>query len=263
MHTLHDAKYASRIGAQCFYDEHMNTPSSLRTLGILGGMGPLATVDFMQKIIALTPAEQDQQHIPLIVHSVPQIPDRSTAIIANNDSPFLPMLEGLQQLERCGVAAVLIPCNTAHFWHERLSQATHLPILHIVDAVTHALREQKIAPEACMLLATRGTRQAGIYQRASNAMCSGFQLPNEAQQAQVDSMIHLVKQGKLALAQQHGAALITTLRQQGVQRVVLACTELPLALEHTQHPDYFINATLALAQSAVRFALQKQTATVV
>ncbi|MCX5591833.1 aspartate/glutamate racemase family protein [Alcaligenes endophyticus] len=241
----------------------MNTPNSLRTLGILGGMGPLATVDFMQKIIALTPAEEDQQHIPLIVHSVPQIPDRSSAIIANTDAPFLPMLEGLRQLERCGVEAVLIPCNTAHFWHERLSQATHLPILHIVDAVTHALAQQQITPAACMLLATRGTRQAGIYQRANNAMCSGFQLPNEAEQAQVDNMIHFVKQGKLSLAQQSGAALINTLRQKGVQRVVLACTELPLAMEPTQHPDYFINATLALAQSAVHFALQQQTGTVV
>ncbi len=97
-------------------------------IGVLGGMGPLATVDFLAKVIAATPATCDQQHVPMIVHQVPQIPDRSTAILEGNNAPLAPMLAGLERLARAGAEVVAIPCNTAHHWYEPLTRLQRLPI---------------------------------------------------------------------------------------------------------------------------------------
>lgn len=249
---------ASLVCLKLAYDASMTTSHHIRTLGVLGGMGPLATLDFMHKVIALTPAIDDQHHIPMIVHSVPQIPDRTEAIMSGNDAPFLPLLAGLRQLERCGVEAILMPCNTAHFWHERLARSTPVPILHIVDAVLLELNRLSQDPAGCMLLSTRGTRQANVYQRVAQRSGSDFQLPDETEQERVDAMIALVKEGKTALAQEIGDSLVTKLRQKGVQRMVLACTELPVALAPSDCRDHFIDATLALAQTAVQFAFQRK-----
>src|ERR1700733_12945883 len=94
-------------------------------IGVLGGMGPAATIDFMIKMLKATTATNDQEHVPMIVHDVPQIPDRSTAIQNNSDEPWLPLLAGTLMLERAGAELIAIPCNTAHHWYERLARSTH------------------------------------------------------------------------------------------------------------------------------------------
>lgn len=95
-----------------------------RLIGVLGGMGPLATIDFMQKVIDATPAERDQDHVPLIVYSVPQIPDRVGAACAGTDEPLPAMLAGIRTLEKAGVEAIAIACNTAHAWYDQLAAST-------------------------------------------------------------------------------------------------------------------------------------------
>src|SRR3954471_9827880 len=102
-------------------------------LGVLGGMGPLATVDFLAKLIEETPAKGDPDHVPVIVYSVPQIPDRPGAILENTESPLPAMLEGVRHLKRGGATLIAIACNTAHFWYDALS-AEGVPIAHIADA---------------------------------------------------------------------------------------------------------------------------------
>ena len=107
---------------------------AIRRLGVLGGMGPLATVDFLKKLIEETPATRDQDHIPAIAYSVPQIPDRPPAIVGNGDSPFPHMLAGIHTLRHAGATTIAIACNTAHFWYDDLLQQGGVPILHIADA---------------------------------------------------------------------------------------------------------------------------------
>ena len=142
----------------------MQTIPRRRLIGVLGGMGPAATIDFMAKIVMLTPAARDQEHVPLLVHDVPQIPDRSSAIAAGSDAPFLPMLAGLMQLARGGAEVIAIPCNTAHHWHERLARNCDVPLLHIADAVIEMLAGEKISSGPVALLGTRGTVRSGLYQ---------------------------------------------------------------------------------------------------
>ena len=108
-------------------------------LGVLGGMGPMATVDFLAKLVRATPAGRDQDHIPTLVCSAVDIPDRADAILGAGPDPLPAMRAALVRLEAGGATRIAIPCNTAHHWHAALQAGTSLPILHIVDAVAETL----------------------------------------------------------------------------------------------------------------------------
>ena len=108
-----------------------------RTIGVLGGMGPMTTVDCMRKVIEMTPAEVGQDHVPMIVHCMPQIPDRVSAILERRNDPLVALIAGAET--RCaGADLILMPCHTAHAWFAQLARATQVPILHIATA---ALRD--------------------------------------------------------------------------------------------------------------------------
>ena len=134
-----------------------------RLLGVLGGMGPLATVEFLRKLIEHTPARVDQEHIPCITYSVPQVPCRVTAILDGGPSPLPAMLKGINVLERAGVSAIAIPCVTAHHWFDEMTAATRLPILHIAKATIEVLATNADPGHCVGVLATRATLQAGTF----------------------------------------------------------------------------------------------------
>lgn len=223
-------------------------------IGILGGMGPLATVDFLRKLVERTPASRDQEHVPLIVYSVPQIPDRTAGILGAGESPLAAMRAGMQMLERAGAKAIAIPCNTAHYWYEDLARACSVPLLHIADSACAALGEGIVKVG---LLGTAGTLAAGFYQQRLAAR--GYQcLINR--QDEIDTWvmpgIGLVKAGDVrgggALLQQALAALFDS----GAQRVILACTETPIGLECIAAPQLprCVDATIALADACIQWS---------
>lgn len=223
-----------------------------KRLGILGGMGPLATVDFLQKLIEETPAGRDQDHIPVIAYSVPQIPDRPAAITGNGESPLPHMLEGIQTLKRAGANAVAIACNTAHYWHDDLVRQGGLPILHIADAACAALPPNNI--QRVGLLATQGTLAAGFYQsRFRERHFDCVLSSDDEQQMLVLPAIDGVKRNDLAAAHALATQAARRLIERGAQVIVMGCTEIPLAIEH-QPSDvsvYCIDATRALARACV------------
>ena len=130
-------------------------------VGVLGGMGPLATADFMEQLTRLTPALSDQDHYRTLVFSNPRVPDRSQAILGRGASPLPDMLEGIALLERNGVDVIVIPCNTAHYWLSELEAATHIPILSIFEAVRRDLAHLGIISGAVGILGTHGTIKSG------------------------------------------------------------------------------------------------------
>jgi aspartate racemase len=230
--------------------------SARRLIGVLGGMGPMATIDFMSKVVALTPAGCDQEHTPLIVHQVPQIPDRSTAIMEGGDAPLQPMLAGLRRLARAGVELAVIPCNTAHHWHSQLSQLQELPLLHIAEAVRQELILRGAQNKQVALMATRGTHFAGIY---SGRLGPAFEplLPgDEAVQKLVDASIAAVKAGELTQARQAALEAAERLLSAGADVLILGCTELPVALADTVVQDRCIDSTLALARLCVNESMR-------
>ncbi len=222
-----------------------------RLVGVLGGMGPTATVDFLSKVVALTPASCDQEHLPLLVHQVPQIPDRSAAILQGSDAPFAPMLLGLQRLARAGAQFAVIPCNSAHYWHERLSNAQPMGILHIADAVRQELRHRAMQPLRPAILATRGTLRSGIYQRRLGNPDAECLIPDEAAQRLVDRAISAVKGGQQKAAASAAREAADRVLAKGADVLILACTELPVALQDDPLREWCIDSTLALARCCV------------
>jgi aspartate racemase len=222
-----------------------------RLIGVLGGMGPSATIDFMSKIVAMTPAGADQEHVPLIVHDVPQIPDRSLAIQARSDAPFLPMLAGLRMLELNGVDAVAIPCNTAHFWYDRLSRSGRVEIIHIATAVASLIQQRGAPPDRMALMATRGTIEAGIYQGRLAGLVDELIVPSEPIQKLIDLAVAATKRNDLDRARIHASQAARELLDEGAGALLLACTELPVALSQSPYLDMSVDATEALARACV------------
>jgi aspartate racemase len=226
-----------------------------RLIGVLGGMGPAATIDFMAKIMMSTPAARDQDHVPLLVHDVPQIPDRSEAITAGSDAPFLPMVAGIMQLERAGAELIAIPCNTAHHWHERLARRSRVPLLHIADAVMAMIADVTPPIAAIGLMATRGTIEAGLYQSRFGDAGPRLVLPYEATQVLIDRAIAATKAGRLLAARDDAEAAARRLLYAGAERLLLACTELPLAFAGSPLLGLGIDPTEALARACVDASL--------
>lgn len=212
-------------------------------------MGPTATVDFMMKVLALTPATCDQEHVPLLAYQMPQIPDRSAAILRGTDEPFEPMLLGLQRLALGGAQFAVIPCNTAHHWYERLAQAQPLKIFHIADAVRQELERRTPRPVRPAILATRGTLRSGIYNgRLGDAEPIAL---DEATQERVDLAIGSVKAGDQSAAVLAAREAANRALALGADVLVLACTELPVALAGDPLMTVCVDSTLALARLCI------------
>ena len=222
-------------------------------IGILGGMGPAATIDLMQKILAATPATCDQEHAPCVVWNVPQIPDRPGAIFSGTPSPFPEMLRGALQLQACGATAIAMPCNTAHFWADALQAELRIPLLHIADAVVAMLRS-RAKPARIALLATAATIHAGFYQSRFTKHGVGTVVPDAAQLEQIYAAIKLVKGGKIGAARDLFLPVASTLRDAGADALLLACTELPLLTPGWAFEAQCIDPTQALAMACVRHA---------
>ena len=229
-----------------------------RLLGVLGGMGPMATADFFRKLIEETPAEHDEQHVPVVIHSVPQIPDRVGAITHGTESPLPQMLAGMMALRKLEVGCVAIPCNTAHHWYDELQRASGLPILHIADAAVDDLRKRGGTESRVGLLATEATIQARIYQdRLAKHGIECVLNPAEEREQLVRYAIDAVKRGSLEDAGRFVERAATLLFERGVKHVILGCTELPVALDAIRSPvcAYCVDATRALARECVAWSL--------
>ena len=225
-------------------------------LGILGGMGPMATVDFMRKLVDATPATRDQDHLGALVLQAPDIPDRTRAILEGGPDPLPAMAAGLRRLEAAGATRLAIPCNTAHHWHAALQARTALPILHIVEAVADVLIARGDRCGSVGLLATTGTLKAGLY--PGHLTRHGFVCVAPEDQDAVMRAIRLAKAGALAEAGLLLRAQARSLFAAGCGQVVLACTEIPPALAasgassgDTGFGDDCLDATQALAEACV------------
>jgi aspartate racemase len=230
-----------------------NTP---RLIGILGGMGPAATLDLQQKILAATPAEHDQDHVPTLVWNVPQMPDRLAAIRGDGPSPLPHLIQAARIMENAGASAIAMPCNTAHFWANELAAALNIPLLHIADAVLAVL---PAATRRIGLLSTPATVQAGFYQRRFEEREIETLLPSAAESEQLMSAIRAVKAGRMDQAHAPFLAVATSLRDRGADTLLLACTELPLISPGTSIEAQCVDPTAALAHACIRHAFAAPT----
>jgi aspartate racemase len=238
--------------------ERRMEPSNDKVLGVLGGMGPLASAHFMVRLTLLTPAARDQDHIPTVLWSDPRVPDRNKGRLSGGPDPLPFLLRGIAGLRRAGCGAIAIPCNTAHGWYEEMQSASGCSILHIVDAAAAELKRLGIICGAIGLMGTQATLDMRLYQDRLGHMGWDCLIPTSDQmQRLVTPAIALVKANRVAEASAPLAEAARSLAARGAAAVVLGCTEIPLGLQ--AGPTETIRVPLidtidALARAAVRWA---------
>ena len=223
-------------------------------LGVLGGMGPLATADFFGKLIAETPARRDEEHVPVVLLSDPRIPPRPAAILAGGQSPLPVLLSLRDRLIAAGATLLAMPCNTAHAWHAALSDGCTVPFLSIVESACDAVAEIAPAPAPVALIATQATLVSRIYEAPLAARGYRVMLPDApAMQGAIAPAIERVKCGELVEAGRLLVPAIEALLARGAAAVILACTETPVALDAIGAPvrAHCVDANRALARRCV------------
>lgn len=235
-------------------------------IGVVGGVGPAATVDFLDKIVRNTPAGCDQDHLKLVVEQNPQIPDRTGHLLAGGPDPTIALYATCKRLEAADADLIAIPCNTAHAFVERIQPYLGVPVVNMLDVTVNHLQTQLAPGEPVGLLATSGTVRSGLYERAAARVGLTLISPDEAHQVQVMAAIYGEQGVKAGFTQ--GVcreALLTALAhlvQRGARAVILGCTELPLILP--AHPVFevagtrvmLLDPTELLAQRCVGLAMQ-------
>ncbi|ECH9655665.1 aspartate/glutamate racemase family protein [Salmonella enterica] len=222
------------------------------TIGILGGMGPAATADMLEKFVELRHASCDQQHIPLIVSSIPDIPDRTAYLLSGGPSPYRYLERYLHMLEDAGAECIVIPCNTAHYWFDDLQNVAKARMISILDATL-----EDIPPSArhVGLLATNATLATGLYQKKAQAHGLTLIQPEDAGQALVMQAIYTLKLGDKPAAQALLLPQIDSLVARGVQAIIMGCTEIPLIVAGYEDAVAcpMIDSTASLVRAAIRW----------
>ena len=225
-----------------------------KTIGILGGMGPLATADLFQKIISITEAGKDQDHIRVLIDSNTNIPDRTAAILSGGESPVGELTKSAKLLEQAGADFLIMPCNTAHYFVEDVKKSVSIPVVSIIESA--ADKVLAAGKSEALILATDGTGKAGVYDKVFQKRGIRTIYPDEETQKKIMSIIY---EGVKAGAPKEGrmealTADINAFIKKTGTIAVLACTELPLAVSLYGLTGDFVDATGSLAEAAVRFA---------
>lgn len=209
------------------------------SLGVIGGLGPMATACFMELVINMTKAECDQEHLEMLVYNCPQIPDRTNYILGKSDESPLPlMIEKGKLLKEQGVSCIAIPCITAHYFHRELEEGCGVKIIHAISETVGLLKKWGI--ERAGLMATDGTIESGIFQRELEAQGIKAVLPLKEKQELVMSIIYdEVKKGKEPDLDKLYSVKEHLLKEGGAQVVILGCTELSVL-----NLDYELGANL-------------------
>lgn len=223
-----------------------------KVIGILGGMGPLATADLFKKITLLTRASSDREHLRVVIDSNAKIPDRTGAILSGGADPVPEMLSALRNLERCGADVILMPCNTAHHFLPRLQPETELPFLNMIE--TTVARCRALFPgKTAGLWATSGTVKSGVYTDVLAREGVSCVLPTEEEQAVMMDAIYRVKGGETLRDAAAFDGLAASMRARGADFFILGCTELPIVYDMLHLSGDFIDPTAELARAAVLF----------
>ena len=224
---------------------------SEQKLGILGGMGPQATQVFYQFVLDHTDAARDQEHLPTVILSDTGIPDRTAAILSGEtEELYQRLLKDAKLLETCGCTTIAIPCNTSHYFADRLQGDVNVPIIHMIREAAAVLAAQgKKRPG---ILGTDGTVRSGLYQKECTALGMEAVAPDEETQKLVMSIIYdEIKQGERG-SRDKFAHIDRALRAAGCDCAILACTELSVFAANHPLPPFYLDAMMVLAEESVK-----------
>lgn len=228
----------------------------MRTLvGILGGMGPAATAAFYQRLVQLTPANHDQEHLPVVIWADPSVPDRTAAFQGQGPS-VLPWLErGLRVLKNAGAGIVVSPCNTAHIWLPDVARAESVELLSIIEATVDAMGAGAAAGAKVGLLATNATLASGLYQKSLGTRRFDPIIPTPSAQGRLVEGIYRVKAGRIEEATRLMGEAVAELVEGGASAVISGCTEVSVVLAQQRLSVPVVDSIEALAAAVLKRAL--------
>ena len=221
-----------------------------KILGVIGGLGPAATTQFMNLIIDMTDAALDQEHMEMVVFNAPSIPDRTGYILDNTKPcPGAPMAEIARRLESAGADFLAIPCMTAHYFYDQVQAAVTVPVIHAIQETALALQKNGITKVG--LMATDGTVRTRLFHDALAPYGIEVITPSAEEQENVMHIVYdNVKAGLPADAVRFHSAS-RELLDMGAQRIILGCTELPLVKQQFDIGPGFVDPMEILAQKAM------------
>lgn len=227
----------------------------MKTLGILGGMGPEATHFFYKKIVQKTPAVCDQEHIPTFIYSNSQIPDRGPCILQENFDSIVPELQrSAKIIEKAGADVIMMPCNTVHYFIDSIRKSVNIPVWNMIEETAQWISE-KTSLKFIGILGTTSTVKSGMYHKALDQYGIQTLTPMAAHQEVVMTAIQSVKAGDSSVAITNTLTpVIQTLSDEGARAYILGCTEIPLLFEN-YHSYILIDPMDVLADKAIQFAL--------
>jgi len=226
-----------------------------KIIGILGGMGPEATTDLFYKIIKLTPAEKDQDHLRVIIDNNPKIPDRTAAILGKGEDPLPALRETARNLEKAGADFIIIPCNTAHYFLPSIQESVKIPLLNIIEETAKETQKKIPSIKKVGLLASIGTYKTEIYSQHFKKFNIEVISPEEKDKEKVMKIIYAVKAGNLSEEiKKNIISIAQKLIDKGAEAVIAGCTEIPLILKEGDVSVPIIDPTQALAEAAIQKA---------
>lgn len=222
----------------------------MRTLGVIGGLGPMATAVFMQMVIEMTEAGTDQEHIEMIIYDCPSIPDRTSYIVGQslkNPEPY--MAEVGNKLVGSGADVIAIPCVTAGYFYEQLSREIPIPIINVIEETAEYLVRQEVSTVGIM--ATDGTIQSGLFQRTLQSRGVKVILPEKKAQKDVMHLIYRNVKATKPIEMERFVCVSDELRGKGAQVIILGCTELSMIKRDEQIGAGYLDVMQILAKCCV------------
>ena len=228
--------------------------NNYKTIGIIGGMGPLATYDLAEKILDNTVADCDQDNIPVLIDCNTRIPDRTDAILHGGTDPRPEMKKSAKRLESAGADGLIMACNTAHYFYDSVCEDISVPVLHMPRETARHLMDMGVKKAG--VLATDGTCESGVYGRALEEAGITPLYPSEEKQSIIMSLIYdHVKAGIMDFSDLDIDSVISEMQAKGAEVLILGCTELPMAFDIIRQKVIpAVDPTEVLARAAVRFA---------
>jgi len=227
-----------------------------KIVGVLGGMGPDATVDFMSKVIALTPASTDQDHVRMLIDHNPKVPDRQREGGRQQQIVAEVLAKMAAGLEASGADFLVMPCNTSHAFLGQVLSEVSVPFVSIIDETVLFVGEAEPDASSVGILATDACLEAGLYQSALQDAGFSVLLPATDEQASVMQLISRIKSGDQGADVSHEMIkLANSLIQRGAGVVIAGCTEIPLVVSAEKLNVPFISSTDVLASVTVALCL--------
>ncbi len=227
----------------------------MKVIGIIGGMGPLATIDLYRKIVDNTKAVKDQEHIHVIIDSYPQIEDRTEFILHGGKDPSDKLIESAKRLEAAGADALIMPCNTAHFFAPVIEKSVNIPLISIVKSTAEAVKIKYPSAKNIGLIATTGTMYSKVYHNILKEYGYNMvEIDEETENNIMDCIYKGVKAGKTEDYVPLFRKCVEKIVDNGADVLIAGCTEIPILTPYVNTTVPFIDATYQLALAAVEFA---------